>query len=115
MPRPPFAFQGIALWEMAGIAALAIGYVLSQFYRSFMAVLTPVLTGELGMTKVELSAASGAWFIAFALMQFAVGVSLDRLGPRRTASIFCSRRAGAQARSCFPLRRRRGWSSRRWR
>ena len=72
---------------MAGIAALAIGYVLSQFYRSFMAVLTPVLTGELGMTKVELSAASGAWFVTFALMQFAVGVSLDRFGPRRTASM----------------------------
>ena len=47
---------------MAGIAALAIGYVLSQFYRSFLAVLTPALTTELGMTKVDLSVASGAWF-----------------------------------------------------
>ena len=82
---------------MAGIAALAIGYVLSQFYRSFMAVLTPVLTGELGMTKVELSAASGAWFIAFALMQFAVGVSLDRFGPRRTASVLLAVGGGAGA------------------
>ena len=26
---------------MAGIAALAVAYVLSQFYRSFLAVLTP--------------------------------------------------------------------------
>ena len=82
---------------MAGIAALAFGYVLSQFYRSFMAVLTPVLTGELGMTKVELSAASGAWFIAFALMQFAVGVSLDRFGPRRTASILLAVGGGTGA------------------
>ena len=82
---------------MAGIAALAIGYVLSQFYRSFMAVLTPVLTGELGMTKVELSAASGAWFIAFASMQFAVGVSLDRFGPRRTASALLAVGGGAGA------------------
>jgi sugar phosphate permease len=72
---------------MAGIAALAIGYVLSQFYRSFMAVLTPILTIEIGMTKAELSIASGAWFIAFALAQFAIGVSLDRWGPKRTASI----------------------------
>ncbi len=71
---------------MAGIAALAIGYVLSQFYRSFLAVLTPVLTIELGMTKVQLSVASGAWFITFALTQFAIGVSLDRFGPRRTAA-----------------------------
>ena len=79
---------------MAGIAALAIGYVLSQFYRSFLAVLTPVLTSELGMTKVELSVASGAWFVTFALAQFAVGVSLDRFGPRRTASILLAVGAG---------------------
>jgi len=71
---------------MAGIAALAIAYVLSQFYRSFLAVLTPVLTSELGMTKATLSLASGAWFITFALSQFLIGVWLDRHGPRRTAS-----------------------------
>ena len=62
---------------MAGLAALALGYVLSQLYRSFLAVLTPALTVELGATKADLSLASGAWFIAFALMQFVVGVSLD--------------------------------------
>ena len=82
---------------MAGIAALAIGYVLSQFYRSFMAVLTPVLTTELGMTKVDLSVASGAWFATFALAQFAVGISLDHFGPRRTASIVLAVFAGAGA------------------
>lgn len=71
---------------MPGIAALAIAYVLSQFYRSFMAVMTPALTAELGATKAELSAASGMWFLVFALMQFVVGVALDRYGPRRTVS-----------------------------
>ncbi len=70
---------------MAGIAALALAYVLSQFYRSFLAVLTPALTADIGATKSDLSAASGAWFVAFALMQFIVGVLLDRIGPRRTA------------------------------
>ena len=72
---------------MAGLAALAIAYVLSQFYRSFMAVLTPSLISELGATKAQLSFASGAWFVAFALAQFAIGVSLDRYGPKRTASL----------------------------
>jgi MFS family permease len=72
---------------MAGIAALALAYVLSQFYRSFLAVLTPALTAEIGMTKAQLSTASGAWFIAFAAAQFAIGVSLDRFGPRRTAAL----------------------------
>lgn len=82
---------------MAGIAALAIGYVLSQFYRSFLAVLTPVLTSELGMSKADLSFASGAWFAVFALAQFAVGVSLDHFGPRRTASVMLAAGAGSGA------------------
>ncbi len=72
---------------MAGIAALALAYVLSQFYRSFLAVLTPALSAELGATKADLSLASGVWFIAFAVSQFAVGVALDRFGPRRTAGL----------------------------
>lgn len=72
---------------MFGIAALAVAYVLSQFYRSFLAVLTPVLTTDLGASKADLSEASGAFFICFALSQFAIGVSLDRFGPRRTAAV----------------------------
>jgi len=70
---------------MPGLVALALAYVLSQFYRSFLAVLTPQLTAELGADKADLSLASGLWFIAFGLMQFVVGVGLDRYGPRRTA------------------------------
>ena len=72
---------------MKGLAALASAYVLSQFYRSFLAVLTPQLTSELGAEKNDLSLASGVWFMSFALMQFVVGVGLDRYGPRRTGSI----------------------------
>ncbi len=72
---------------MTGIAVLACAYVLSQFYRSFLAVLTPMLSADLGMSSTDLSLASGLWFATFALMQFPVGVSLDRYGPRRTAGI----------------------------
>lgn len=72
---------------MAGLAALALGYVLSHFYRAFLAVLTPALVSELGATKADLSLASGMWFATFALAQFVVGVSLDRYGPKRTASL----------------------------
>lgn len=71
---------------MAGIATLAVAYILSQFYRSFLAVLTPALMAELGATKADLSLASGAFFIAFAAAQFAIGVALDRYGPRRTTA-----------------------------
>lgn len=72
---------------MAGLAALALAYVLSQFYRSFLAVLAPSLTADLGATKAQLSLASGALFFAFAVMQLAVGVWLDRYGPRRTVAV----------------------------
>lgn len=72
---------------MKGLTALALAYVLSQFYRSFLAVLTPQLTQELGADKADLSLASGLWFISFALMQFVVGVCLDRYGPKRTAGL----------------------------
>lgn len=80
---------------MAGLVALCAAYVLSQFYRAFLAVLTPDLIAELGATKADLSLASGMWFFTFAAMQFAVGVSLDRFGPRRTASYLLGVAGGA--------------------
>ncbi len=70
---------------MLGIFIMALAYVFSQFSRAFLAVLKPVLTSELGMTSVDLAYASGAWFMAFALFQFPVGILLDTIGPRRTA------------------------------
>lgn len=70
----------------AGIASLVLGYVLSQFYRAFLAVLTPVLTTDLGATPESLAQASGLWFLAFALAQLPVGWALDRIGPRITTS-----------------------------
>lgn len=82
---------------MAGLAALAIGYVLSQFYRTFLAVLTPELTAQVGMNNTDLSIASGAWFASFALMQFIVGVSLDRYGPRLTAGVILAFGGGGGA------------------
>ncbi|MDR7124601.1 MFS transporter [Pseudotabrizicola sp. 4114] len=70
----------------AGIAALLAAYVLSQFYRAFLAVLTPVLQTDLGASPSDLAAASGLWFLAFAVMQIPVGEALDRIGPRLTTA-----------------------------
>ncbi len=72
---------------MAGITLLLLSYVLSQFYRSFLAVLSPVLTDELGISATQLSYASAAWFIVFACAQFPIGAALDRVGPRLTAGV----------------------------
>lgn len=71
----------------AGLAILTLAYVLSQFYRAFLAVLAPDLTADLGVDAATLSRASGIWFLTFAAMQLPVGWALDRVGPRRTASV----------------------------
>lgn len=71
----------------AGIVSLVLAYVLSQFYRAFLAVMSPVLIADLGVSAGDLADASGMWFLAFAAMQIPVGVALDRVGPRTTAAV----------------------------
>ena len=80
-----------------GFVALLFGYVMSQFYRACLAVLTPVLDTEIGATAADLSLASGLWFITFAMMQFPVGWSLDKFGPRLTASVLLAIGGGGGA------------------
>ena len=72
---------------IAGIVSLCLAYVLSQFFRSFLAVLTGILGQDIGVTPDDLSTASGLWFLSFALMQIPVGGALDRIGPRLTSAV----------------------------
>jgi predicted MFS family arabinose efflux permease len=93
----------------SGIAALLLAYVLSQFYRAFLAVLTPVLKIDLGVSAADLASASGWWFLAFAAMQIPIGSSLDRIGPRWTAGVLMAVGAGgavlfAQATGAFQIK-----------
>ncbi len=69
-----------------GIISLILAYTLSQFFRAFLAVLSPVLQTQLGAAPDNLAISSGMWFIAFAAMQIPVGWALDRFGPRRTVA-----------------------------
>ena len=71
----------------AGLVVLCLAYVLSQFFRAFLAVLSVDLGRDLGATPDDLAFASGLWFFIFALMQIPVGWALDRIGPRLTASL----------------------------
>lgn len=80
-----------------GIACLVGAYVLSQFYRAFLAVLTPDLQADLGATAGDLALASGLWFLVFAALQIPVGAALDRLGPRRTAAALLALGGGGGA------------------
>jgi MFS family permease len=70
----------------AGLVLLCLAYVLSQFFRAFLAVLSDALERDLGARPEDLAFASGLWFLSFALMQLPVGWLLDRSGPRRTAA-----------------------------
>ena len=61
-----------------------LSYVLSQFYRAFLAVIAPELAAELGLDASVLANISAVFFIVFAVAQFPLGIALDRIGPRRT-------------------------------
>ncbi|WP_339769327.1 MFS transporter [uncultured Pseudosulfitobacter sp.] len=69
-----------------GLFLLALAYVLSQFFRAFLAVLAGPLETDLGLAPEDLAFASGLWFLSFAAMQLPVGWALDTVGPRRTAA-----------------------------
>ena len=71
----------------AGIISLVLAYVLSQFYRAFLAVMAPELKASIGATPADLALASGVWFLVFACMQIPIGELLDRIGPRLTSSV----------------------------
>lgn len=81
----------------AGLIFLVAGYVLSQFYRAFLAVLAPVLGAEIGAAPGDLALSSGIWFLVFAVMQMPVGAALDRIGPRATASVLLGLGGGGGA------------------
>ncbi|MFW8633467.1 MFS transporter [Cribrihabitans pelagius] len=71
----------------AGLIVLCLAYVLSQFFRAFLAVLTAALGRDIGAAPDDLAFASGMWFLSFAAMQLPVGWALDHAGPRRTAGL----------------------------
>lgn len=80
-----------------GLAFLLAAYVLSQFYRAFLAVLAPVLASEIGAEPADLALSSGIWFFFFAIMQVPVGAALDRIGPRSTVSVLLALGGGGGA------------------
>jgi predicted MFS family arabinose efflux permease len=64
--------------------ALLYPYLLSQFYRAFLAVVAGDLSRDLGLDAAGLASLQAAYLLAFALAQVPVGLALDRFGPRRT-------------------------------
>ena len=50
----------------SGLIVLCLAYVLSQFFRAFLAVLSLDLERDIGATPEDLAFASGLWFLVFA-------------------------------------------------
>lgn len=75
-------------WIMTGgLFSLVLGYTLSQFYRAFLAVMTPTLHDQIGAGPADLALSSGLWYISFAMVQLPVGWGLDRFGPKATTAL----------------------------
>ncbi|SHE33372.1 Predicted arabinose efflux permease, MFS family [Loktanella atrilutea] len=80
-----------------GLIVLTLSYALSQFYRAFLPVLSPVLKADLNATPEDLATASSVWFLVFAAMQIPVGAALDRVGPRWTSAVLFALGGGGGA------------------
>jgi len=65
------------------VAVLTAAIVMSQFFRSAIAVIAPDLRAQMDLSPETLGALSGAFFLAIGAMQIPVGILLDRFGPRR--------------------------------
>lgn len=72
---------------MPVFAVFFAAYFMSQFYRTFLAVVAPILAVELKLDSGQLGVVGSAWFVVFAAAQFPVGWSLDKYGPRRTMAL----------------------------
>jgi MFS family permease len=73
---------------MATFLVLLLAYVLSQFFRAFLAIVAADLSRDLGLDAARLGEVSAIWFATFAVAQIPVGLALDRFGPRRTMAVF---------------------------
>jgi len=62
-------------------------FVLSQFYRVSVAIISPNLIQDLGLDTSSLSLISAAFFYAFALMQIPMALYLDSIGPRISMAV----------------------------
>lgn len=62
--------------------AACLLFILSQFYRASIAVISPDLVSDLGLDTRGLSLVSASFFYAFAIMQIPITMYLDAIGPR---------------------------------
>ena len=70
------------------LSALTGAYVLSQFYRSYVAVIATQLIDDLRLSPQMFGLFAGALYFTFAIAQLPLGLAFDRYGVRRPV-LFC--------------------------
>jgi predicted MFS family arabinose efflux permease len=73
-----------------GLWALTFSYVLSQFFRSYVAVISTQLIADFHFTPQMFGWFSGAFFLVFAAAQIPVGFMFDRYGVRYPTAVLMS-------------------------
>jgi MFS family permease len=68
-------------WRL--LVPFGIGFLLTNYYRSVNAVLSPHLIADLGLTAGDLGLMTSVYFVANAVTQIPLGLAMDRYGPRR--------------------------------
>jgi predicted MFS family arabinose efflux permease len=66
---------------------LCLAYIISQFHRSALAVISTDVRAEFNLSIAELGVVTAAFFLAFMVFQIPCGMMLDRLGARKTLAI----------------------------
>ncbi len=69
------------------LAPFAAGFYLSNYYRFVMAVMSPRLVQEFGLTAAELGLLTSIYFFMAAVFQAPLGLLMDRYGPRRVQAV----------------------------
>lgn len=64
------------------VAALVGIYMLSQFFRNALGVISPDLAKAFDLDAARLGFLSSIFFLSFALVQIPLGMAIDRWGPR---------------------------------
>lgn len=69
-------------WTIFAVGA--VGFLISNFYRTSQAIIATELAVDLNLSLSDLGFLGAAFFYVFALVQIPLGLILDRLGPKKT-------------------------------
>ncbi len=79
-------FFEVNLRLRGALLILYLGYVLAMFHRVSIAIMADRLIEDLHLNLSQMTVMAAVYFYPYALMQFPVGILVDRIGPKRLVS-----------------------------